>query len=62
MITNNIYIYMKGGIIMKDVIMTFKTTDVMRDTLKQIAKMKDMSVSAIIRQSIELWLKENYNR
>lgn len=47
--------------IIKDVIMSFKTTNETRDKLKEIAKIKDMSVSAIIRQSIELWMEEYYN-
>lgn len=35
------------------IVMSFQTDIEMRDMLKQLAKSKDMSVSAIIRQAIK---------
>lgn len=43
---------------MKDVIVSFKTTEGMRDQLKEIAGNKDIPVSQIIREAIKKYIQE----
>lgn len=43
---------------MKYTIISFKTEEETKELLQQIAKEKDMSVSAIIRAAIRLYVKE----
>ena len=43
---------------MKYTILSFKSDEETKELLQQIAKEKDMSVSAIIREAIKMYVKE----
>lgn len=41
---------------MKDVVLSFKVTETMRDQIKEIAAQKDIPVSQLIREAIKLYI------
>lgn len=43
---------------MKDIVMTFKVTETMRDQIKTLAAEKDIPVSQLIREAIKLYFQE----
>lgn len=43
---------------MKDVVLSFKVTETMRDQIKEIATKKDIPVSQLIREAIKLYIQE----
>lgn len=43
---------------MTDVIMSFKTSEEMRDQIKELAAKRDMSASQIIREALRKYIQE----
>ena len=43
---------------MKDVVLSFKVTETMRDQIKEIVIEKDIPVSQLIREAIKLYIQE----
>ena len=46
---------------MKDVVISFKAEDDIRDRLKELAAKRDVSVSQIIREALKLYFQEVVN-